>query len=226
MGLRFGVPDVSITDGVLGRAAPRLSYGRFGKRGLDLVCASFLLIVAAPLVLCLALMLRRTGSPAFFVHERVGQDGRSFGCLKLCTMAPGSDALLRDHLARNPFAAREWAENRKLSDDPRVTRLGALLRRTSLDELPQLWNVIRGEMSLVGPRPVTREELCRYRDDLWAYTALRPGITGLWQVEARSSGCYVQRVACDRRYALNLGFLADLTLLARTLRIVLQPTGR
>ncbi|SIT06240.1 exopolysaccharide production protein ExoY [Roseivivax lentus] len=216
---------MSITEGALFQHAPALSYGRLGKRLFDLVAASLLLVLALPLIVVLALVLRCQGGPAFFVHERVGRGGQRFGCIKLRTMLPRSDALLAAHLRQNPDAAHEWQEGRKLRCDPRVTRFGSLLRRTSLDELPQLWNVIRGEMSLVGPRPVTAEELDRYGNDLSSYLALRPGITGLWQVEARTSGCYVQRVACDRDYARALDFGGDVKILGRTALVLFAKTG-
>ncbi|WP_254702470.1 sugar transferase [Roseivivax sp. THAF197b] len=223
--MRFGVHYVSITNRALATATPSFFYARLGKRTFDLTAAALLLTLSLPLIALLALLLRCQGGPAFFVHERIGLSGRRFGCLKLRTMVPNAERMLADHLQRYPAAAREWAEGRKLTNDPRVTRFGQLLRRTSLDELPQLWNVIRGDMSLVGPRPVTHEELDRYDQDVWAYLALRPGITGLWQVEARTCGCYVQRVACDRRYALTLGFRGDLTLLVRTAGALFSKTG-
>ncbi|MHA6326419.1 sugar transferase [Roseivivax sp. CAU 1753] len=216
---------MSITDVSIAAAAPRLSYSRAGKRGLDLVLALCLLPLIAPIICILALLIRTDGAPAFFIHTRVGMNGRRFGCLKLRTMRMDAQEALTRHLADNPDAAREWDRTRKLRRDPRVTPLGGILRRASLDELPQIWNVIRGEMSLVGPRPVTDAELHLYQADLPAYLALRPGITGIWQVEARSSGCYVQRVACDRTYARTLGFRGDLWILLRTARVLIIGTG-
>ena len=216
---------MSITDISLAAASPRLSYARAGKRALDLTLALMLLPVVLPVILVLAALIRARGTPAFYVHPRVGQHGRRFGCLKLRTMRCDAEAALSRYLERNPEAACEWARSRKLRHDPRVTWLGAVLRRTSLDELPQIWNVLRGDMSFVGPRPVTPEELGLYSDALPAYLSLRPGITGLWQVEARTSGCYARRVDCDRTYARGVNIMTDLSILLRTAPVLFTGTG-
>ena len=166
------------------------------------------------------------GANPFFGHRRVGRDGRVFRCWKLRSMVPDAEARLARHLAENPAAAREWAAARKLSQDPRVTRVGRVLRRTSLDELPQVWNVLLGEMSLVGPRPVTTEELMRYGPARWAYLGVRPGITGLWQVRGRNRLSYAERVRLDAEYARDASLALDLGLLLRTVPAVLRLTGQ
>jgi exopolysaccharide production protein ExoY len=147
--------------------------------------------------------------PALFRHKRVGFNGKHFDCLKFRTMVMDAPERLQRLLKSDPLAASEWAANRKLKDDPRVTAIGAILRKSSLDELPQLFNVLKGEMSIVGPRPVTDEELQRYTTSMGAYLACRPGITGLWQVSGRSSTTYDKRVACDAFYARNWSMALD-----------------
>lgn len=206
--------------------APRRLYERLGKRGLDLTLAMMLVPVLVPFIAVLWLLVRLDGGSGFYAHRRVGQEGRSFRCWKIRTMVPNADARLATHLANTPAAAREWALTQKLTDDPRVTRLGHLLRRTSLDELPQIWNVLRGDMSLVGPRPVTEAELDRYGSDRQVYLKLRPGVTGLWQVTGRSNGCYDERLNLDREYAAGLGLGLDMGLILRTSLVLLRPTGR
>ncbi len=207
------------------RAAQRFSMA--SKRGLDLLGASTLLLLLAPVLPLLALAVRLDGGPALFSHPRIGKGGHRFGCLKFRTMVPGAEAMLASHLNDNPAAAAEWADRRKLAKDPRLTRLGGLLRATSLDELPQLLNVLRGEMSLVGPRPVVRAELDEYYGPHGrsAYAASRPGMTGLWQVSGRSQTGYAQRVALDIAYARSRSLLLDLKILLRTIPAVLARRG-
>ena len=202
-----------------------LFYSRYVKRLLDLAVSILILPVALPVILLLALLVRRDGGPAFFGHERVGRHGTSFRCWKLRTMAENAKELLEQHLEREPAAAEEWKVHQKLSDDPRVTRLGRVLRATSLDELPQLWNVFRGEMSLVGPRPITRAELGRYQGSEGYYLAARPGVTGLWQVSGRNDLSYPERVRLDVRYVKTCSLVADITILMKTLGAVLRRSG-
>lgn len=196
------------------------------KRSLD-IC---LCLCAAPLVLLLILicapLVRRDGGPAFFGQTRVGRQGRIFTCWKLRTMAVDAEAQLAAHLATDPRARAEWASDRKLADDPRITPLGRFLRRSSLDELPQLWNVLRGDMSLVGPRPVVTEELARYGIYRHHYTALRPGLTGRWQVSGRNGLSYADRVALDAAYALDHSLIGDFVILVRTVGVVIGMTGK
>lgn len=204
--------------------------GRFyrdrAKALFDLLVALALLPLALPLVLFLALLIRRDGGPAFFGHRRVGQNGVQFHCWKLRTMVPDAEAALKAYLAQNPEAARLWARDFKLREDPRITRLGRFLRRTSLDELPQLFNVLMGEMSLVGPRPVTSPEMEKYQGFEWAYLHLRPGITGAWQISGRNDVTYEERVRMDADYAARLSWPRDLAILLGTARVVLARTGK
>jgi lipopolysaccharide/colanic/teichoic acid biosynthesis glycosyltransferase len=158
-------------------------------------------------------------------HWRVGRNGQMFSCLKFRTMVPNADQVLRDLLESDPELQAEWVRDHKLRNDPRVTRLGRFLRRTSLDELPQLMNVLRGEMSLVGPRPVIREELLRYGRNVNTYLAAKPGITGLWQVTGRNDTDYRRRVVLDTYYVRNQNLLLDLYILAKTTGVVLGGNG-
>jgi exopolysaccharide production protein ExoY len=160
-----------------------------------------------------------------FAHYRVGYEGTVFRCMKFRTMLNDSEQVLADHLREDPQARAEWARDQKLAFDPRVTRIGRFLRRSSLDELPQLLNVLRGEMNLVGPRPITVAELTRYGTDRWHYLSARPGITGLWQVSGRSSTTYEERVALDRRYVEQRSLWLDLRIMLKTLRVVASREG-
>jgi lipopolysaccharide/colanic/teichoic acid biosynthesis glycosyltransferase len=206
--------------------ARQLVYRHFGKRVLDLVIAGALLPIVLPLIAVLCVLVRRDGAPGLFAHRRIGKGGATFTCWKIRTMVPDADAQLGTYLAANPTAAAEWDRSQKLQHDPRTTRLGRRLRRTSLDELPQIWNVLRGEMSLVGPRPVTQPELARYGLRAAAYLSLKPGVTGLWQVAGRADGCYAERLQMDQTYALSVGMFQDLSLIARTALVLVRPTGR
>jgi len=182
--------------------------------------------VLAPFFLIVAMMVRADGGPAFFAHQRVGRGGKLFGCLKFRSMVIDSQARLEDLLANDPAARAEWDATRKLKNDPRITRIGRFLRSTSLDELPQLINVLRGEMSLVGPRPVQEAEIDRYYGASAAhYMAVRPGITGLWQVSGRSETSYESRVALDVAYVSRPSLLADIAILLRTPVAVLSRRG-
>ncbi|RYJ03373.1 MAG: sugar transferase [Acetobacteraceae bacterium] len=196
------------------------------KRALDIAGAGSLLLMTLPVFLLLTLLVRMDGGPAFFAHERVGRGGRRFGCLKFRSMVTDSAARLEALLAHDPEARAEWDATRKLRHDPRITWIGRFLRASSLDELPQLINVLRGEMSLVGPRPVIAAELAaHYGAAAEHYLAVRPGITGLWQVSGRSSTSYDTRVALDVRYATNPSLMADLRILLRTPAAVLLRRG-
>jgi lipopolysaccharide/colanic/teichoic acid biosynthesis glycosyltransferase len=202
-------------------------YARAGKRSFDLAVSLFLLLTFLPVILVLVILVSLGGGGApFFGHVRVGRGGRRFVCWKFRTMVPDAEARLATLLRADPEAAAEWARVQKLGKDPRVTPIGAFLRQTSLDELPQLWNVLRGEMSLVGPRPVTRAEIDRYGEAASDYLAVRPGITGLWQVQGRSSTSYEERVRMDRLYVRTVSFRRDLEILLATLPEVLARTGR
>ena len=200
--------------------------GRAAKRAFDCTAAMFLLILLLPffaLVGCLIAIADRGN--VFFGHARIGRGGTVFICLKFRTMFHDAEARLQALLAADPRRAAEWALHRKLDRDPRITPIGRFLRATSLDELPQLINVLRGEMSIVGPRPVTAEELLRYGSCARAYKSVRPGITGLWQVSGRNTVSYGDRVRLDQRYAQEWGVWTDLLLVLRTPYAVLSQRG-
>ena len=201
-------------------------YERRGKRIFDLVICFALLPVVAPAILVLWLLAMMTGPTGFFAHARVGKNGKAFRCWKIRTMIADADDALIKLFHRRPEAAAEWSKIQKLSDDPRIMPLGMALRRSSLDELPQIWNVIKGDMSLVGPRPVTRAELRHYGEDLQHYLSIPPGVTGLWQIIDRQSGCYVRRVALDKQYVQTISFVGDLAILGKTLPALFRLTGR
>lgn len=200
-------------------------YPKFGKRLLDVLICLLLLPVLVPVIALLWAAKRLQGGPGFFAHARIGQHGIPFRCYKICTMYPDSDRILKDHLNVNPGAAEEWARNRKLRRDPRITPFGSLLRRTSLDELPQVLNVLRGDMSLVGPRPVTEDELSYYAPMVSTYLKQKPGITGPWQVNGRTDGCYRARVRMDRSYLDRVSLRTDLGLIFLTGLTVIRPSG-
>jgi undecaprenyl-phosphate galactose phosphotransferase len=191
----------------------------------DISVAFVLLILIFPVFLAIAAAVRLDGGPVFFAHRRVGAGGREFNCLKFRSMVPEADEALTRLIAGDTDAAAEWSLNRKLRNDPRVTPIGRILRRTSLDELPQLINVLRMEMSLVGPRPVVRGEVHYYGDDIVYYYETRPGITGLWQVSGRSDTGYEQRVQLDTWYVKNWTLWHDIAILAKTAPAVLQCRG-
>jgi lipopolysaccharide/colanic/teichoic acid biosynthesis glycosyltransferase len=160
-----------------------------------------------------------------FAHYRVGRDGKLFRCMKFRSMLRDSEQVLAQLLRDDPQARAEWARDQKLADDPRITSVGQFLRRSSLDELPQLLNVLRGEMSLVGPRPITVSELTRYGSVRWHYLSVRPGITGLWQVSGRNNTSYEERVALDRHYVEQRSWIGDIGILLRTVRVVVLREG-
>jgi exopolysaccharide production protein ExoY len=188
--------------------------------------ALLMLLLLAPLMLVIAALIAgRDGAPILFGHYRVGLDGRLFRCYKFRSMFRESERMLSDLLESDPAARSEWDRDRKLQNDPRVTPIGRFLRRTSLDELPQLLNVLRGEMSLVGPRPITVPELGRYGSVRRQYLSVRPGMTGLWQVSGRNNTTYEERVALDQRYVEARSFWLDLSILFRTVKVVLQRDG-
>ncbi len=210
----------------IGLERDRKSLFPIAKRALDIIGAGLGLVLLSPFFLVVALLVRADGGPAFFAHQRVGRGGKLFGCLKFRSMVIDSQARLEALLASDPAARAEWEATRKLKNDPRITRIGRFLRSTSLDELPQLINVLRGEMSLVGPRPVQEAEIDRYYGASAAhYMAVRPGITGLWQVSGRSETSYESRVALDVSYVSRPSMLADLSILLRTPVAVLSRRG-
>jgi exopolysaccharide production protein ExoY len=192
--------------------------GLTSKRIADIILALCGIVLLTPFfVICYVATACLSPGPVVFRHKRVGFNGRRFDCLKFRTMAIDASERLRRHLEADPVAAAEWIATRKLRNDPRVTTIGALLRKSSLDELPQLFNVLKGDMSIVGPRPVTEEELGRYSDAINAYYACRPGITGLWQVSGRSTTTFQRRVVLDSYYAHHWSMILDAKIIMATI---------
>lgn len=196
------------------------------KRVLEASAALAGLVILSPLLLTIGFLIwRQDGGSILYGHKRVGRRGRQFRCWKFRSMVRDGDGVLAAYLEANPAAREEWERTQKLAEDPRVTKLGAFIRKTSIDELPQLWNVLVGQMSIIGPRPITRPELDRYGPDRRYYLLVRPGITGLWQVNGRSNTTYEQRIAFDRRYLENWSYMQDLQILVKTPLAVLKSEG-
>jgi Undecaprenyl-phosphate galactose phosphotransferase WbaP len=198
---------------------------RLLKRCFDVLAASLILMLTWPLFAYLAWCIRKDGGRAIFAHTRVGQNGHQFSCYKFRSMCVDAEKNLRDVLANNPELQAEWAREYKLKDDPRISKIGHFLRRTSLDELPQIFNVIKGDMSLVGPRPVIQAELERYGDDVDYFLMVRPGMTGLWQVSGRNDVGYDTRVYLDTWYVKNWSLWYDIAILFKTIKVVFQRKG-
>jgi len=220
MAARPGMPGSGAAERGIARFRPT------AKRALDILGASMILLFCLPVFAVLAVLVTRDGGRVFYAHERVGRGGRLFGCLKFRSMVADADRRLAALLERDPEARREWDATRKLKNDPRVTWVGRFLRASSLDELPQLINVLRGDMSLVGPRPVQAAELAAfYGPSAQHYMTVRPGITGPWQVSGRSDTSYAQRVALDVDYVMHPSLLNDIKILLRTPIAVLARRG-
>jgi len=193
---------------------------------LNQLLALAILVLLSPLMGAVAFLIwRRDGAPVLFAHYRVGHDGKLFRCMKFRTMYRDAERMLSELLEKDPAARAEWQREQKLLRDPRITPIGHFLRRTSLDELPQLFNVLRGDMSLVGPRPITVGELTRYGRVRWHYLSVRPGITGLWQVSGRNNTSYDERVALDRRYVEERTVWMNLGILLKTVKVVVARDG-
>ncbi|AJK46433.1 undecaprenyl-phosphate galactose phosphotransferase RfbP [Burkholderia plantarii] len=195
------------------------------KRIFEVAAGGFLMLMLLPVFALLTLLVAKDGGSAFFGHTRIGQNGRKFKCYKFRSMVLDADTVLKALLERDPAARAEWERDFKLKHDVRVTRIGALLRKTSLDELPQLWNVLRGEMSLVGPRPVVEKEIERYGDAAAYYLLAKPGMTGLWQVSGRNDTDYARRVFLDAWYVRNWSLRSDISILFKTIGVVLHRDG-
>ena len=201
--------------------------GRSLKRSGDVVFAAAVLGLGSPLFLLLAVLVKLSSpGPVFYVQKRVGRGYRPFGCIKFRTMRPDADAVLAQVLERSPELRAEFDRDFKLKNDPRITPIGRFLRRSSLDELPQFLNVLRGEMSVVGPRPIVSKEISRYGDYMDEVLAVRPGLTGLWQVSGRNNLSYPKRVRLDLAYARGRSFLLDLAIILRTFGVLLLPMDR
>lgn len=196
------------------------------SRAIDILIASLALLFFLPLFVLIALAIKVLDpGPVFFGHRRIGKDGRAFLCWKFRTMVVDAEARLEAVLSADPRAAREWAETQKITNDPRVTAFGSFLRRSSLDELPQLFNVLKGEMSIVGPRPIVEAEAERYGQHFALYCLVRPGLTGLWQISGRSDVRYFERVLLDARYISSKSVLRDLRIIVLTVPSVLGARG-
>lgn len=199
------------------------SYRNGLKRVFDTLIVLVSLPVVLPIVCVLAILVMRDGASPFYRQIRIGRGGRRYMIWKLRTMVLDAEAKLASHLAADASARAEWDTTQKLKADPRITPFGSFLRRSSLDELPQLWNVLKGDMSLVGPRPMMPDQVPLYPGE--AYYALRPGITGYWQVSERNATAFADRADYDTRYAGEVSFATDLRILAATVRVVLRGTG-
>jgi len=215
-----GVLGLEMSQNLL-HTAPRLA-----KRMVDVFLALLAGLLLAPLLIVIGALVRLTSrGPVFYSQHRIGKDRRVFRTWKFRTMVWDADRLLEEYFERNPARRLEWRVNRKLRDDPRLTPVGGFLRQFSLDELPQLWNVFLGEMSLAGPRPIAADELVRYGEGIELYTKVLPGITGLWQVSGRNDTTYSERVRLDEYYVRNWCIWMDLWILGRTLRCVVTRRG-
>jgi lipopolysaccharide/colanic/teichoic acid biosynthesis glycosyltransferase len=212
------------------RAARQHSRAAMGdeqmQRAVDVVVAALALAFLLPLLVAVAVCIRlQDGGAIFFAQERVGRNGRTFRCFKFRSMVLDADARLAKHLAENASARAEWEADHKLRRDPRITPLGVFLRKSSIDEIPQLLNVLRGEMSIFGPRPIVRAEASRYGRHFSHYTRVRPGITGLWQVSGRNNVSYRRRVACDVLYVRRRSTKVNLLIMTKTIPAVLLAKG-
>ncbi len=199
-----------------------LPLPRFLKRGFDIVLASIALLATLPLFAVVAFIVRRDGGPAFFRQQRVGKNGRIFSCFKFRSMRIDAEDILKQYLEKHPESAAEWREFQKLRNDVRITKFGEFIRRTSIDELPQIINVLKGEMSLVGPRPMMPGQQDFYGDDLMYYESVRPGITGPWQVSGRNKLAFKERVALEGWYARNWNLWMDIVIILKTVPTLLK----
>ncbi len=218
--------DMSLASAPVGFVSvPRRKgmYRNGMKRLFDIGFIALTSVITVPVIALLAIVVAFDGKLPFYSSERVGRQGRVFRMLKLRTMVPDADGMLAVYLSRNPLAKAEWDATQKLKNDPRITWLGRFLRKTSLDELPQIWNVLRGDMSVVGPRPMMPNQRIMYNG--LSYYALRPGITGLWQVSKRNEGKFAARVDFDRDYDRMLSFPTDVRIILSTVRVIFQGTG-
>lgn len=198
---------------------------RILKRSFDIIGSTLIIAMISPLLIYISRKVKADGGPAIYGHERIGKGGRKFKCLKFRSMVINSQEVLSELLASSPEAKAEWDATFKLKEDPRITKIGHFLRRTSLDELPQLFNVLKGEMSLVGPRPIITAELERYNEEVEYYLLSKPGMTGLWQVSGRSDVDYETRVYLDAWYVKNWSMWNDIAILFKTITVVLKRDG-
>lgn len=202
-----------------------IQFNRFIKRLFDIFTSTILLMLLSPLFIYLYIKISKDGGSVVYGHTRVGMKGKKFNCYKFRSMVINSQEVLAHLLATDPVAKAEWDKDFKLKNDPRITKIGHFIRKTSIDELPQLLNVLKGDMSLVGPRPVTEKELERYRQYVKYYLAVRPGITGLWQISGRNDITYNERIRLDVRYIITWSLLKDFIILFKTVSVVLFRKG-
>jgi undecaprenyl-phosphate galactose phosphotransferase len=207
--------------GSTGPSTPRVD----AKRVFDILGAATALVLLGPIMLAVLFALVVSGGQPIFIQRRIGRNGAVFNCYKFRTMVKNASSVLAQYLGANEAAREEWERSFKLARDPRVTPFGSFLRRSSIDELPQLFNVLAGDMSLVGPRPIIPSEIERYADRITAYYSCRPGMTGLWQVSGRNLVSYSRRVRLDAIYARKRSLWLDLVILLRTVRVVLSGAG-
>lgn len=199
--------------------------GRLLKYITDKIAAFIAIVLLSPVFIIIALRVRKDGGPAFYSQERVGKNGKPFKCWKFRSMIVNSEEALKAHLAQNPEAAAEYERDFKLKDDPRITAVGKLLRKSSLDEIPQFFNVLMGDMSIVGPRPIVEKETHYYEDKLSYYLSVKPGVTGLWQVSGRNDISYAKRVELDVWYIENWSLWNDIVIFLETIYVVLARKG-
>lgn len=198
---------------------------RILKRAMDIICSLLLIVLLSPLFVYLYYMISKDGGKAVYKHSRIGQNGKPFHCLKFRSMVVNAEEVLNDLFRRDPAAKAEWEKDFKLKNDPRITPIGHFLRKTSLDELPQLFNVLVGQMSLVGPRPIVQDELSRYKDEVDYYLMAKPGMTGLWQISGRNNIDYETRIYFDSWYVKNWSLWNDIAILCKTVNVVLKREG-
>ena len=207
-------------------ADPPFVVGGAGKRYFDVCVALCSIVLWLPLLCLIAIAVKfASRGPIFYRHRRVGRNGKAFDCLKFRTMVVDAEAILHRHLSTNCEAAREWKESHKLKSDPRITPIGVVLRKTSLDELPQLFNILKGDMSFVGPRPIVVAEVPKYGECISHYMCTRPGLTGPWQVGGRNDVDYARRVALDSQYVEHWSFWRDLAIITKTVRVIVTSRG-
>ena len=202
-------------------------YYKLTKNFFDLLISLLFIIALIPLFLMISLLIKLSSrGPIFFLQKRIGKNNISFKCIKFRTMYPEAKDILENILMRDKVLEREFKETHKIKNDPRITTIGKLLRKTSLDELPQFINVLRGEMSIIGPRPIVKEEKKKYGKNFKKVFLIKPGITGLWQVSGRNNLTYKRRVMLDLNYVENYNFLMDLRILIRTFGVIIFPLDR
>lgn len=226
---RMTLSNWSETQGAVNLRHGLLAYPQIAclvKRAMDFLAALAGGLLLLPVIGLIAVLIKATSrGPIFYCQKRLGRGGREFHVWKFRTMFANADRILAALLHATPELEAEWKQQHKITNDPRITRLGRWLRKTSLDELPQLWNVVRGEMSLVGPRPIVRDEISRYAAGYALYQRVRPGITGLWQVSGRNDTTYQRRVQLDMTYVRTWSLALDFSILLRTVRVVLSGKG-